>query len=79
MERHAAKGLLGSLLDKMALSGALEDTLVSSRVRGKGGVRAGDQAEEAPGVLSAEEESGGGARMGGGLQVCGLRTLGRGR
>lgn len=27
----------------MALSGALEDTLVSSRVRGKGGVRAGDQ------------------------------------
>lgn len=42
-------------------------------------MRAGDQAEEAPGVLSAEEESGGGARMGGVLQVCGLRTLGRGR
>lgn len=41
MERHAVEVLLGSLLDKMALSGALEDNLVSSRIRGKGRVRAG--------------------------------------
>lgn len=62
----------------MALSGALEDNLVSSRISGKGRVRAGGQAGEAPGVLRAEEESGGGAHMGGVLQVCGLRTMGRG-
>lgn len=61
VERHIAEGLPGSLLDKMALSGALEDNQVSSRITGKGGVRADGQPEEEPGVLRVETRWGWGA------------------
>lgn len=42
----------------MALSGALEDNQVSSRIRGKGEVRAEGQAAEAPGILRVENRVG---------------------
>lgn len=67
VERHAASGLLGRLLDKMAWSGALEDNQDASK--GKGKDRSRRPAGEEPGVLRAR-----GDHIG---VLCGeVRTLG---